>query len=176
MGIRIIRIFILFTLVSLVLTVTSQTEISGFVKDELSLEPLSGANIFIPELKLGTSTNNQGYFRLSGIERQEYQIKVSYIGYHDTIFNITNTGFDNLQILLKKDSVEIESIIVTATRTPKSSEKIPQSISVIDQQVIEDYPATNVDNLLKMVPGINVNRSWGIFSQKCQRYHEGNAR
>lgn len=167
MGIRIIRIFILFTLVSLVLTVASQTEISGFVKDKLSLEPLSGANIFIPELKLGTSTNNQGYFRLSGLERQEYQIKVSYIGYHDTIFNITNSGFHNLQILLKKDSVEFESIIVTATRTPKSSERIPQSISVIDQQVIEDYPATNVDNLLKMVPGINVNRSWGIFSRNA---------
>ncbi len=167
MGIRIIRIFILFTLVSLVLTVTSQTEISGFVKDKLSLEPLSGANIFIPEFKLGTSTNNQGYFRISGIESQEYQIKVSYIGYHDTIINITNSGFQNIQILLKKDSVEFESIIVTATRTRKSSEKIPQSISVIDQQVIEDYPATNVDNLLKMVPGINVNRSWGIFSRNA---------
>ena len=167
MGIRIIRIFILFTLVSLVLTVTSQTEISGFVKDKLSLEPLSGANIFMPEFKLGTSTNNQGYFRISGIESQEYQIKVSYIGYHDTIINITNSGFQNIQILLKKDSVEFESIIVTATRTRKSSEKIPQSISVIDQQVIEDYPATNVDNLLKMVPGINVNRSWGIFSRNA---------
>ncbi|MCD4682837.1 MAG: TonB-dependent receptor [Bacteroidales bacterium] len=164
---RVNIISIICILVTLVLQGFSQAEISGYVKDDISLEPLSGANVFLLDLKKGTSTDNKGYFNLSGLVDKEHRLKISYIGYCDTIIHIYFSNFQDQQILLQRDSVEFSSIIVTATRTRKPADKIPQSISVIDRQVIDSYPATNTDDLLKMIPGINVNRSWGIFSRNA---------
>jgi len=160
-------LFFLFVCVSSALPGIAQNEISGYVKDGNTLNALIGANIFLPDLNRGTSTDSKGYFRLAGLENIEQKMKISYIGYHDTTIHITNSNSQSIQILLEKDSVEFASIIVTATRTRKPADKIPQSTSIIDRQDIDLYPANNVDDLLKMVPGINVNRSWGIFSRNA---------
>ncbi len=147
--------------------VFSQTEVTGFVKDKRTAEPLTGANIYLTDLHKGTSSDGRGYFKFSGINAKSFRIKVTYVGYRDTTLQVNAEKENHLSIFLEPDSVRIESIVVTATRTPEPANEIPQSISIIDQKSIDDYPATNVDDLLKMVPGINVNRSWGIFSHNA---------
>ncbi len=101
------------------------------------------------------------------LNSESLTLKISYIGYRDTTLEIGSDHFTGLLVLLEPDSIQIASIVVTATRMPAPAGEIPQSISVIDNKTIDEYPATNTDDLLKMVPGINVNRSWGIFSHNA---------
>ena len=54
--------------------------ISGDVKDFESGESLIGATIFIPKLKLGTSTNTYGWFSIT-IPKGKYNAEISYVGY-----------------------------------------------------------------------------------------------
>lgn len=69
----------------------------------------------------------------------------------------------------KKDTVKIDipEIIFTATRTPNYLKDIPGRIEIIDEKIISDFPANTVDDILFMLPGLNVNRSWGIFSKNA---------
>lgn len=61
--------------------------------------------------------------------------------------------------------VTLDEVVVTATRTKRKLQDIPAQIQVINSGEIESFPASNIDDLLKMVANVNVNRSWGIFSK-----------
>lgn len=145
--------------------VEAQSEISGIVRDKTSLAPIIGVNILINENKAGTATNSSGYFKIENLASGIYQLNISHVGYIDTSFNINTSESLNLNIQLIPDSIEMSSLIITATRTPTIMRDVPQRVHIIDEKTIEEYPATNTDNLLRMIPGINVNRSSGIFSR-----------
>jgi len=145
--------------------ISAQHNVTGIVKNIKTIEPVSGANIFVVNNKSGTSTDGKGEFhfqtKVSGI----LALKVSHVGYHDTLVNFDISNDIDIEVLLSPDSVEINSIIVTATRTQKVNRNISQRTHSIQAENIVLYPATNTDDLLKMIPGIVVNRSWGIFSR-----------
>jgi len=143
----------------------AQTEISGVIKDRNSLAPISGANVYLNNNNRGTSTNSNGYFQISNLKSDDFQLHISHIGYTDTIISVNLTEVKSYTILLNPDSIEMATIVVTATRTKALMEEVPQRIHKIEKKTIEDYPASNTDNLLRMIPGINVNRSSGIFSR-----------
>ena len=68
--------------------------IKGIVKDQRSGLPITNANIFIPDLNLGTSSNYLGEFNL------EYStidsILISAIGYEDQIIHLKDSAFKDL--------------------------------------------------------------------------------
>lgn len=149
------------------LPVIAQQEISGFILDRTTGTRLVGANIVVPGLRKGTSTDGEGRFVISGMLPPNVSVRISYVGYRDTLIYLPVVEFRDLMVFMEPDSVEMASVVITAYRSRKAAEDIPQRVDRIDRQTIEDYPATNTDNLLKMIPGINVNRSWGIFSRNA---------
>lgn len=162
-----LKIFHFLLLLAFFIPGKSQDTIRGTVKDVRSGTELGGANILLPDLKLGTSSNASGKFTIPGRFGEAVVLRISYIGYQDTTIGIERFQFGNMEVFLQPDSIEMASVIVTATRLPQEMENIPQRIDRIDQAVIEGFPATNTDNLLRIVPGVNVNRSWGIFSRNA---------
>jgi vitamin B12 transporter len=54
-----------------------------------------------------------------------------------------------------------DEIVVVATRSPQSLDKIGNSVTVLDQQAIQDSQSTNVSELLATTPGITFSRSGG---------------
>jgi len=144
-----------------------QTIVSGLVKDIITGDPVMGANILIPDQKKGTSTNDLGQFKFESLPSGDYVLSISHIRYIDKKIIIHSSENKPLIINLEPDSVQIASFVVTATRTERLIEEIPQRVDKISRVKIESYPASNTDNLLKMVPGVVVNRSWGIFSRNA---------
>ena len=63
------------------------------------------------------------------------------------------------------DTITLEKVFVTATRTELDPINIPASVSIINKDQIDNFPALNGDDLLRMIPGLNVDRDYGIFSK-----------
>lgn len=145
--------------------ILAQSVISGVIHDGYTYRPIGGVNVYFNENNKGTSSNAKGFFQIDNLSQGIYHLNISHIGYLDTVFQINTSAPQHLKIILRPDSIEMSSIVVTATRTKTLIEDVPQRINKIDKQNIEDYPATNTDNILRMIPGINVNRSSGIFSR-----------
>lgn len=52
-------------------------KIAGKVIDQTTGEPLIGANVFIPELNIGGSTDSEGYYYIINVPPGEYDVKAS---------------------------------------------------------------------------------------------------
>ncbi len=64
------------------------------------------------------------------------------------------------------DSVKIDEIVVTATKTKRSLNEIPVKASVIQASEIQSLPSMQVDDVLQYITGLNVRRTSGIFSMR----------
>lgn len=67
---------------------------------------------------------------------------------------------------LPTDTLKIDEVIVTGTKTSRNIKEVPGRVSVIKADNIEFSAIQQADDLLRTVPGINVNRSTGIYSQR----------
>ena len=144
---------------------SAQHTVAGFVSEGVNNVPVVGANVFALDLKTGSSTDRSGRFSFPIPSDSLVEIYISHIGYKDTILAAL-PGIE-LNIRLLPDSIAMESVVVTATRTQTMEKDIPQRIHIIKKESIESIPSNNTDDILKMVPGIVVNRSWGIFSRNA---------
>lgn len=61
----------------------------------------------------------------------------------------------------------LNEVIITATKTVRLQNDIPGQNNVIPMQLIQSYPVNNIDDILKTVPNIYINRSTGIFSRNA---------
>lgn len=66
----------------------------------------------------------------------------------------------------KTDTISLKEVVVTATKTERNPRDIPARISVISSDVIMNSPSMQVDDIIRYTPGINVNRSTGIYSMR----------
>ncbi len=62
------------------------------------------------------------------------------------------------------DTLNIREVIITATKTERLLEDIPGKADMINLKQIENFPAQKMDDLLRLVSGINVTRNTGIYS------------
>ncbi|MFZ4413129.1 MAG: TonB-dependent receptor, partial [Bacteroidales bacterium] len=72
------------------------------------------------------------------------------------------------QMCWAQDSIKnifLEGIVVTSTRCNTKIESLAANIDVLNQHDLENFPLTNIDNILQSVSNVYVNRSWGIFSK-----------
>jgi outer membrane cobalamin receptor len=146
------------------LSLLAQNEIKGKIIDLQTGEPLSGANIVVQEIQKGISTNENGEFVIKEITLGSYTLLVTFVGYHDQKVTVLPDQ-EFLEIWLIPSAIEMEKVIITATLTERKIEDLPGQNEIIEKSEIEDFPATNTDELLQSISNINVNRSWGIFSK-----------
>lgn len=77
---------------------------------------------------------------------------------------------------LQASASNIETVTVTASRTPIEIIKTGSSVTIIDKEQIEQSQASNISELLRLVPGLQVNQqgSRGALTQIRVRGAEAN--
>jgi len=80
-------------------------------------------------------------------------------------FLLAIPAFSEAQPLDINDTLDIPQVVVTANRSLRNLEDVPGRVTIIDAKTIDELPVQNVDEILKYVANVYVNRSWGVFSQ-----------
>ncbi len=65
------------------------------------------------------------------------------------------------------DTINMEQVVVTATRTDSRVANIPMRIHTLTSAALSTMPAISTDEVLKYTPGMNINRSFGVLSAKA---------
>ena len=134
-------------------------KLNGYIFDSKSQLPLLGANIIIEGTEKGAISNENGYFEISEIKPESYNLTVSYIGYQSKkIFNIIvkSKGNQTLEIYLLESNQKLEEIILFESPFKKSLET-PLSINTFSKVEIESYPGADNDvtKVVQSMPGIS---------------------
>lgn len=97
-------------------TLTEAKDIVGRVIDSNG-QPLTGATILIEETGQGAASDEDGYFRLSGIERDTTTLIVRFIGYESryVAVDLTSEEPERLEIVLESAVVRTDEMLVTAS-------------------------------------------------------------
>ncbi|OGP53160.1 MAG: hypothetical protein A2Y65_06670 [Deltaproteobacteria bacterium RBG_13_52_11] len=72
------------------------------------------------------------------------------------VFMVIGCGFTGQPFAAEKETVEMEEVVVTATRDWEEERKVPYNVSVITEDAIRRSNAQNVADLLRTVPGVLV--------------------
>ena len=163
---------------SLLLTsvAAAQHKISGKVIDT-DKEALVGATITLKEKpSVGTTTDTEGHYTLTLPDQKEYTIQVSFVGYVTTSKKTTAARQGRLNFVLKEDLMDLGTIVVTGTRTPKLLKDAPIITRVITAGDLKKVDATNIGQLLQVeLPGIEFSYSMDQQVQLNMQGFGGNA-
>ena len=109
----------------------AQHKISGRVIDTTQ-EPLVGATITLKEKpSVGTTTDTEGRYTLTLPDQKEYTVQVSFVGYVTATKKTTAARQGRLDFILKEDQMNLSTVVITGTRTPKLLKDAPIITRVI---------------------------------------------
>lgn len=138
--------------------------IRGTVTNAINKEPIAYTVIGIEGTTIGTSTDENGTYTLSGLQPGIYNIKANFIGYKPvTIYEIqvgnVNTTFVNIQ--MEEMSVEMQEAVVKAQPFARKEES-PLSLRSIGVAEIKRNPGGNRDisRVIQSLPGVAITSSF----------------
>ena len=145
---------------------TQAATVTGVVEDRFGILP--GAKIEVVDQKVTALADAKGQFTLKGLEKGSYQLKISYMGYQDTLIPITiENEKSTLGALLLNSSdnleeVEIVGSMVRGEMRALNMKKNANNIKdVISQDGIGKLPDRNAAEAVQRVPGVSIERDQG---------------
>ncbi len=136
-----------FTLVFLVmlcspLFLSGQHTLRGEVFDNLTGEPIIGANVIIDGTTTGTATDYDGQFTIKTDHTIPLTLNISYTGY-ETIQVLVNDANEFIRSKLSETSILIEAIQVTGSRILEKQKESPLTVESMDLLSIRSTPSAN---------------------------------
>ncbi len=132
----------------------------GIVTDSLSGESLAYTNVYMDELKRGTSTNAQGLFTISAIPPERfYTVTISYVGYATKRIKVyigkNQITEDNIK--LRHSSYELDQIekIGKIEKPANSSDISLVTFSLKELEYIPKGVESDIFRSLLNIPGVN---------------------
>ena len=131
--------------------------ISGFIQDFNSGESLIGVSIYESKSFKGTSTNQYGFYSLT-LDKGDYEIVYSFIGYKTITKKITLDKNIRTNISLKTDAILTKEVIVEGERLDKNVASSNMSQVKLKVESVKELPVIlgEVDVLksAQLLPGI----------------------
>ncbi len=132
--------------------------VKGKIVDDVTREPIIGANVYIASLQLGESADFEGRFTMK-IPKGQHQLRVTSIGYEELNLLVDIRGRGNFTIRLKQNINQLEEIVVTATDPDANIRGAAGGVEKISVKSIEALPpfVGEVDVLksITLLPGVN---------------------
>jgi hypothetical protein len=124
-----------------------QAVLKGRVIDGTSNESLPFVNVIISGTTIGTVTDGDGNFQLTGLKPGFVRLQASFVGYQTALspeVEINNAHVAFVDIKLESQNTQIEEVVVRASPYRKTEES-PVSLKTIGIAEIEKSPGANRD-------------------------------
>ena len=107
--------------------------VAGEVVDASQLQPVAGAQVFVPGTEIGTLTGEDGTYRLTGVPAGRAEVRVRLLGYRSASRTVRVRAEETspLDFELQVSAVSLEEVVVTATGERRNRE-LGNAISTVD--------------------------------------------
>lgn len=138
--------------------------VKGRLTDAINNDAIPFANVLIVGTDIGTTTDIDGQYEISGLEPGLYDIRASFIGYESATeyeIQVTNARPAVVDFELRQSSQELEEVVVKASPFRKTVES-PLSLRTIGVAEIQRNPGGNRDisRVVQTLPGVTSSNSF----------------
>ena len=117
-------IFVLLLLLASPYALRAQNIIKGTVSDENN-SPVFGADIYIEQLHLGTTSDESGLFTLENIPNGTHKLSISFVGFSTQNLELTISSEEKiLDITLTPSVFHMDEVILSAPFSKLQSENV----------------------------------------------------
>ncbi|RAK64175.1 TonB-dependent receptor [Hymenobacter edaphi] len=131
--------------------------LSGTLRDAATGEALVGASVFVKALGQGTSTDENGFYRLvlpKGTHTVTYQI----LGFEPQQVTLTLAGDMTRSVKLGAQRQQTREVVVTGLRAEDNVKKPEMSVNRLDMKTVKLMPAllgeVDVVRSIQLLPGV----------------------
>lgn len=128
--------------------------LSGKITDENG-QALAGVNIYIPELKNGAISDENGNFVLENLPQRSILIQISSVGYKLIAEQIDLRTSTQKDFKMQEAIVEINEVVVTGQSSASQSIKTPTPISIASKKELLQQSSTNIIDAISSQPGVS---------------------
>lgn len=133
----------------------AQTTVKGSVVDQDN-QPIPGANVVITGKSVGTVTDFDGNFVLETSEVPPFNLKITSIGYSESMKNVTANN-QNIAVVLNESQTLLDEIVISASRTPERIFESPVTVERFGLEAIKNTTAADFYGGLENLKGVDVN-------------------
>jgi iron complex outermembrane receptor protein len=170
---------LLITLLCLPAIIWAQQSLKGFVLDKDSGKPIEGANLYLKNLKLGTTSLKDGSFHFPNVKAEEYQLSVTFVGYEDCKLLIdTRKAFNEIRIEMKRNVTILDGVNISGQAIRETEQvvkltaplkDIPLTTSSVGQELIKQTGVNSIHEALKYSTGVKPMVNYGGFQTFTMR-------
>ena len=139
-------------------TQETDAHIYGHVIDKTTGEHLPYIVVMLKGTTIGVTTENTGHYMIRNIPEGSFTVEVSAIGYKTQTREIKVRKGRSYEVnfTLEEDFVQIDGVIVSATRSETTRRMSPTLVNVVGMDTYNKTNATTVAQGLAFQPGIRV--------------------
>ena len=138
--------------------------ITGVVRDQATGDPMSAAQVFIPELDVGVLSQADGGYLIQNVPAGTHSVRAERIGYRTVVHEVTvGDGQTVVQdFIMSSQALQLDEVVVTGTATGARVREIGNSVAQLDATIAETQPIANVSDLLRgRVAGVSIAQGSG---------------
>lgn len=136
--------------------------IRGYVLDAETKEALPLAGIWVNGLEKGTTSDEKGYFEISGACQRLYDVDIHYMGYEEFSIKINASENKTHQFYLLPDSKQLSEISVEAA---KEYRETMQAVQSIKGKALDMSRGKSLGETLSMISGVSTLNTGATISK-----------
>ncbi len=148
-------IFLSATTISALNADLGKTTLSGKITDNTTGEVITGATLYIPDLKTGAISGLDGTYKIENLPQTKILIQVSFSGYKMIIETIDLSSISTKDFALELSAKEINEVIVTGSSQSGERNRTATPISIVTKTQLLQNASTNIVDAMAKQPGIS---------------------
>src|SRR5262245_40134207 len=130
-------------------------KLSGVVRDAKK-QPLAGANVALPDARLGAITEADGSYVIYNVPAGTHSLRVGLIGYATTTLTDVAIPADRtttLDVTLQETAVQLQEVVVQAQR-PVVELGLTSNVSTVTRKEITTLPVQQLEDIVNLQAGV----------------------
>jgi iron complex outermembrane recepter protein len=146
-----------------------KASLKGRITDKATQEPLAGATVFIPDLRIGAISDSNGEYRISNLPGQKFLIHVKMIGYASLTESVDLGRVSEKNFEMEAAVIEGKEIVITGSAVSTDNRRSSISVLSMNKEQLISHTSTNIIDAMAHQPGISQITTGGAISKPVIR-------
>ncbi len=163
------RLLIIYLCILVSFPSIAQNILEGNVTDKVLKQPIAGATIYIPDLKSGTVSDENGRFSIKSLPSTRLLIQVKLIGFSTISRYVDISKETDINFELTPSAIEAGEVVITGSPFTTDNSRTSLSVKPIDKRTLIESGSSNIAAALEKIPGMSSISTGGAIAKPVIR-------